>query len=161
MIIVKTSVGDSFLNEKICTHVVHDNTKQKVYVLCNERPYEIENVESVRYISDAQTIDYKDEGSELENMTTKADLLEAKARRYLEVSGHFRSLLLRGQDLLRLILEKQPQKDFVEDMKWIVRDVNKYLADYEKVLSGSVKTIFEQISNLDEGLRNVTKDGSV
>jgi hypothetical protein len=119
------------------------------------------NVESVRYINDAQATDYKDEGSELENMTTKADLLEAKARRYLEVSGYFRRLLFNGTDLLRLISEKQPQKDFVEDMKWIVRDVNKYLAEYEKVLSGSVKSIFEQISDLDKGLRNVTKDGSV
>lgn len=149
------------MNEKICTHVVYDKTEQKVYVLHNEQPYVIENVESVRYINDAQAIDYKDEGFELENMTTKADLLEAKARRYMEVLGHFRRLLLRGEDLLRLISEKQPQKDFVEEMKWIVRDVKKYLADYEKVLSGSVKSIYEQINSLDEGLRNVAKDGFV
>ena len=125
MIIVKTSKGDFFLNEKICTSVAYDKTEQKVYFLDNEQPYVIENVESVRYISDAQAIDYKDEGFELENMTTKADLLEAKARRYMEVSGYFRSMSLHGMDLLRLISEKQPQEDFVEEMKWIVRDVKK------------------------------------
>ena len=149
------------MNEKICASVVHEETEQKVYVLHNEQPYVIENVESVRYISDAQAIDYKDEGSELENMTTKADLLEAKARRYFEVSGYFRSMLLRGTDLLRLISEKQPQEDFVEEMKCIVRDVNKYLADFEEVLSGPVKSRFEEINKLDEGLKNVAKDGSV
>lgn len=54
------------MNEKICTSVVHDKTEQKVHVLHNEQPYIIENVESVRYISDAQAVDYTEEGSEIE-----------------------------------------------------------------------------------------------
>ena len=149
------------MNEKICTSVVHDKTEQKVYVLCNERPYEIENVESVRYISDAQATDYKDEGSELENMTTKADLLEAKVRQYINVSGYFRSMFFRSQDLLRQILEKQPQEDFVEEMKWIVRGVNENLADSEKLLEGEMKTCFKVINDIDEALKNVAKNGSV
>ena len=161
MIIVKTKGGDIFLDDKVYFYIEHVKSERMINGKRNGADLTLYNVESVRYINDAQATDYKDEGSELENMTTKADLLEAKARRYLEVSGYFRRLLFNGTDLLRLISEKQPQEDFVEEMKWIARDVKKYLAEYEKVLSGSVISIFEQISDLDKGLRNVTKDGSV
>ena len=161
MIIVKTKGGDIFLDDKVYFYIEHVKSERMINGKRNGADLTLYNVESVRYINDAQATDYKDEGSELENMTTKADLLEAKARRYLEVSGYFRRLLFNGTDLLRLISEKQPQEDFVEEMKWIARDVKKYLAEYENVLSGSVKSIFEQISDLDKGLRNVTKDGSV
>lgn len=161
MIIVKTKGGDIFLDDKVYFYIEHVKSERMINGKRNGADLTLYNVESVRYINDAQATDYKDEGSELENMTTKADLLEAKARRYLDVSGIFRSLLLHSQDLLRLISEKQPQKDFVEDMKWIVRDVNKYLADYEEVLSGSVKSIYEEINKLDRDLRDVAKNGSV
>jgi hypothetical protein len=161
MIIVKTKGGDIFLDDKVYFYIEHLKSKRMISGKRNGADLTINDVESVRYINDTQATDYKDEGSELENMTTKADLLEAKARRCLEVSGYIRSLLLHGTDLLRLISEKQPQEDFVEEMEWIARDVKKYLAEFEEVLSGSVKSIYEQINNLDEGLRNVTTDGSV
>ena len=117
MIIVKTSTGDVFLDEKTYFYIEHVKSERMINGKRNGADLTLYNVESVRYINDAQATDYKDEGSELENMTTKADLLEA--------------------------------------------DVNKYLADYEEVLSGPVKSRFEEINNLDEGLKIVAKDGSV
>lgn len=161
MIIVKINSGDIFLDDKVYFYIEHLKPNRMVTVKRDGANLTINNVESVRYINDMQAIDYTDEGSELEKLRTVANLLEAKVKRYKDALGFFRSMVLRGTDLLELISKKQPEADFAEQMKWIVRDVKKYLGDSDKTLEGLIKPVFEEIGKLDEELRNVTKDGSV
>ena len=67
MIIVKTKNGDSFINDKAVTMVDHDREYAEVTVYRDVgASYNIEDVESIIYTSDAQPVEWKDEGSELE-----------------------------------------------------------------------------------------------
>ena len=70
MIIVKTKNGDKFINEKESVMVCHDKEKKQVSFHTREamQGVKINDVESVIYITDAQPIEYKDEGSEIERL---------------------------------------------------------------------------------------------
>ena len=69
MIIVKTSNGDKFINDKAAITVEHDHESKKVYVQTADNFVNpIENVEVVIYTNDANPTQWRDEGSELAKM---------------------------------------------------------------------------------------------
>ena len=71
MIIVKTSNGDKFVNDKAALLVDHDKESEKVYIIATDGTYTdppIEHVEMVIYANDAQPTQWKDEGSVIEQL---------------------------------------------------------------------------------------------
>ena len=82
MIIVKTKNGAEFINDKFCTIIEHSKKNKSVCYLdkgigCQT----IKNVESVTFVSDAQPIEYKDEGLEIERL--KAELEKEKRENHI------------------------------------------------------------------------------
>lgn len=78
MIIVKTKNGDRFLNDKAFQTVEHDKEKAVVNAYGDKGVFfHIEDVEAVIYNNDAQSINWKDEGSEIERLKkANAELCE-------------------------------------------------------------------------------------
>lgn len=79
MIIVKTNNGDRFVNEAETLQVCHNKDKAEVEVWPSRwgnqqqvpQYFVITHVEAVIYTSDAQAIEWKDEGSEVEELKKK------------------------------------------------------------------------------------------
>lgn len=71
MIIVKTSNGDKFVNDKAALLVDHDKESKTVHIIATDGTYTnppIDNVEAVIYTNDANPTQWRDEGSELAKM---------------------------------------------------------------------------------------------
>ena len=70
MIIVKTDNGAKFVNEKEAVMVCHDKKAKQVSFHTREmmQGVTINDVESVTFITDTQAVEWKDEGSEVENL---------------------------------------------------------------------------------------------
>lgn len=84
MIIVKTSKGDAFINEKDTELVVYSREK-KVVTICgpkSDMSQTIENVESVTYYSDAKAAEYKSESLELEKVKKERDYLNDRCKKW-------------------------------------------------------------------------------
>jgi hypothetical protein len=84
MIIVKTSKGDAFINEKDTELVVYSREK-KVVTICgpkSDMSHTIENVESVTYYSDAKAAEYKSESLELEKVKKERDYLNDRCKKW-------------------------------------------------------------------------------
>lgn len=84
MIIVKTSKGDAFINEKDTELVVYSREK-KVVTICGTKgdtSPTIENVESVTYYSDAKAAEYKSESLELEKVKKERDYLNDRCKKW-------------------------------------------------------------------------------
>lgn len=84
MIIVKTSKGDAFINEKDTELVVYSREK-KVVTICGPKgdtSPAIENVESVTYYSDAKAAEYKSESLELEKVKKERDYLNDRCKKW-------------------------------------------------------------------------------
>ena len=76
MIIVKTKNGDRFINDKAVTIVEHDRERSVVdfYDVDGDKYlYEIKDVEGIIYTNDAQPMEWKDEGSEIERLKKELD----------------------------------------------------------------------------------------
>ena len=78
MIIVKTKNGDRFLNDRAFQTVEHDREKAVVNAYGDKGVFfHIEDVEAVIYNNDAQPVNWKDEGSEIERLKkANAELAE-------------------------------------------------------------------------------------
>ena len=84
MIIVKTSKGDAFINEKDTELVVYSREKKRV-TICGPKGDTfptIENVESVIYYSDAKEAEYKSESLELEKVKKERDYLNDRCKKW-------------------------------------------------------------------------------
>ena len=69
MIIVKTTNGDRFINDKAVTMVEHDREKAVVHVHGDKGMFfRIEDVEGIIYTNDAQPTSWNDEGSEIQRL---------------------------------------------------------------------------------------------
>ena len=87
MIIVKTKNGDHFINDKAVIKVEHNKERATVTCYADKGIYShIENVEQVVYTSDAQPVEWKDEGSEIQRLKTE---LEKKKKEYSQLCEHF------------------------------------------------------------------------
>ena len=87
MIIVRTKKGDHFVNDKAVIKVEHNKERATVTCYADKGIYSyMENVEQVVYTSDAQPVEWKDEGSEIQRL--KAEL-EKKKKEYSQLCEHF------------------------------------------------------------------------
>lgn len=70
MIIVKTSNGDLFINDKKTLFVQHDREHETVTIKCPQEGLNciISNVEGILYTNDAQPTSWQDEGSEIQRL---------------------------------------------------------------------------------------------
>ena len=98
MIIVKTKNGDRFINDAETLQVSHVKDKAQVEVWPSrwgnqqQQPqyFVIEHVESVIYTNDAQPMEWKDEGSEIQRLKAT---IEKKDKEYDQMLEH--SLFMR------------------------------------------------------------------
>lgn len=158
MIIVKTSNGDIFLNEKDYQHIEHLKKTRRVLAENTNEKYTIVSVESVRYINDAQATDYKDEGSEVSKLKEQVHLTSKIADSYLSISGTFRSLLMDSTDIIEALSETEDPSNGWHNY---LKELKKYVEKYYKTLENKIKSDYKEISKLDKALKDVTKDGSV
>lgn len=158
MIIVKTKGGDIFLDEKTYFNVEHIKKDSKVVCYDDKHSTEIKDVESVRYISDGQAIDYTDNGSEIEKLKYQVFVSSEITKRYLSVSGSFRSLLLDASNILEALSETADPSNGWQDY---VKEVKKYIEKYYETLGNKVKPAYAEIDKFEKMLKDVTTDGSV
>ena len=155
MIIVKTKGGDIFLDDKVYFYIEHLKSKRMISGKRNGADLTINDVESVRYINDAQATDYKDEGSEIEKLKYQVFVSSEIVRRYLSVSGSFRSLLLDASNILEALSETEDPSYGWQDY---VKELKKYIEKYYETL---VKPAYAEIDKFEKILKDVTTDGSV
>ena len=87
MIIVKTKNGDHFINDKAVTTVEHNKERATVGCYADKGIYSfMENVEQVVYTSDAQPVEWKDEGSEIQRLKA---IIEEKEKELSQTYEHF------------------------------------------------------------------------
>lgn len=102
MIIIKTSNGDHFINDKAVTEVAHD--REKAVVDCygsDGYNSHIENVEGVMYTNDSQPTSWQDEGSAL-----------AMAEKTLEeLRDEYSKIELERNDLKERLAQLEPKAD--------------------------------------------------
>lgn len=158
MIIVKTKGGDIFVDEKVYFYIEHLKSKRMISGKRNGADLTINDVESVRYINDAQATDYTDEGSELEKLKYQVFVSNEIKKRYLSVSGSFRSLLLAAYDILEALSETEDPSYGWQDY---VKELKKYLEKYYETLENKVKPAYAEIEKFEKILKDVTTDGSV
>lgn len=96
MIIVKTNNGTKFINEKEAVIVCHDKKAKQVSFLNREtmQGVTISDVESVTYTTDAQPIEWKDEGLEIERLKAELENEKCKISEMYKHLGYVRDWLL-------------------------------------------------------------------
>ena len=83
MIIVNTTTGTHFVNDKAVRKVWHDKNNAKVWITdWNGGIENIDNVEMVTYTSDMMKVDYQDKGSMVEYLEQQRSKLCNLLERY-------------------------------------------------------------------------------
>ena len=83
MIIVKTTTGTHFVNDKAVRKVWHDKNNAKVWITdANGGIENIADVEMVTYTSDMMKVDYQDKGSMVEYLEQQRSELCNLLERY-------------------------------------------------------------------------------
>ena len=112
MIIVKTKNGDRFINDKAMTMVEHDREKAVVTAYRDDgASCNIKDVEGIIYTNDAQPMEWKDEGSEIQRL--KAELENEKKRysQLCELFGYVREWLMIYEDAIISIKDRAQQAE--------------------------------------------------
>ena len=85
MIIVKTNTSTLFVNEKLMKRVWHDKENFKVWITQLDGSVDsILHVAAVTFVSDAQPMEYNDDGSIIEAMKFKLKEMEAECNAKIE-----------------------------------------------------------------------------
>lgn len=113
MIIVKRTVGDVFINEKTVTSVMHDKPSKSVLVKDVEgKPSDaFYEVESVVYTNDAQPTQWKDEGSEIQQLKSEYEKLKKEYGLSCECLSYIRELYFAYESALMSIKERAKQAE--------------------------------------------------
>jgi len=114
MIIIKTSNGDVFVNEKT-THIVQHDRQNKMAVIRSPKDglnCNIRDVEGVIYTSDAQPTSWQDEGSALEKARkdndAKRDIIQRLQKEKKAVMDDLLSLACDMEQLVCHYHDKMP-----------------------------------------------------
>lgn len=146
MIIVKTRNGDMFVNDKETCLVNHD--KKNETVLINGEKFgmqcAIEKVEQVVYVSDAQPIEWKDTGSEIERLNKNLEAFKLDSTRSYMMSKAMRTCYLELRTTLEDIFETLTEKQR-EQIQEQFDDIDKRLDAVNK----DYKVFSEKISKFD------------
>ena len=161
MIIVKSNDGDVFLDEKVCFYVEHIKKEKKVVGKRLGVDFDISGVESVRYVSDAEAIDYTDKGSEVEKLQKQVELLEKRCTWAFSVSGSFRYLYMQARNELEIMLDLGKDKDLAIKLEGTFKRIDNVLDEADKELEEEIKPIYKEIADIDKQLKDVTENRSV
>ena len=159
MIIVKTNTGDTFLNEKHCFYVEHIKEEKKVEGKRIGADFDISGVESVRYVSDAEAIDYTDKGSEVEKLQKQVELITELSAIKSTIISEIRYLYSIAYGFVKKIAEtKEPPTD-----SWssFVAEAEKFVNNAADISDLKIGPFFTRLDSLYKELKDVTKDGSV
>jgi hypothetical protein len=136
MIIVKTSNGDVFINDKVTIIVAHDREAKKVHVQTNENWVDpIENVEGVIYTNDAQPTSWQDEGSTIQRLRETIDKLEKEVDDANALSRFSRQAymqLAKVVDRLRSQLQMKENARSWDDIECCLASADKSLDEIKK-----------------------------
>ena len=144
MIIVKTSNGDKFVNDKAALMVDHDKESKMVHVVNaigeGDIP-PIEHVEMVIYANDAQPTQWKDEGSVIEQLRATIERLHEEIDYTRSMMRSQRSLYTqtdRVLDVVKYQLRMKIESRSWSDIEIITEDVEKRIEEikheYDKTL---------------------------
>lgn len=159
MIIVKTDTGNTFLNEKHCFYVEYIKEEKKVKGKRIDADFYISGVESVRYVSEAEAIDYTDKGSEVEKLQKQVELLTEISGIKGTIISKFRYLYSCAYNIVESIAKtKEPPTD-----SWssFVADAKKLVDDACEISELKIGPFTEKLNSLFKELKDVTKDESV
>lgn len=114
MIIVNTTNGAIFINEKKADMVRHNKEKKQVQVFLIEGAELINDVESVTYTTDSQPTTWKDEGSEVGKLKEKYEKLEESYDRLYHEANKQRYIIEQYALSVRR-LSPHTQREFLKD----------------------------------------------
>ena len=137
MIIVKTKNGDHFINDKAVIKVEHNKERATVTCYGDKGIYSyMENVEQVVYTSDAQQVEWKDEGSEIQRLEAELEKEQKKFSHLLEHFGYIRELYWTYGDALMAIKElanhAEMKGENIESPLYIIEAAENKCKDAEK-----------------------------
>ena len=141
MVIIKTSDGDVFVNEKETVSVIHNRDEHTAYIYENEMKGTfrhivppIKHVESVNYINEQTGNEWKDNGSQVEDLQRLLADTKNELRWCYEMNekleNHLRSL---ASEMIQIVQYHHDQipadickrmRDHGEEMKAIANDEN-------------------------------------
>lgn len=123
MIIIKTSNGDVFVNEKTTQIVQHDKQNKMVVIRSSKEGLNcnIQNVEGIIYTNDAQPTSWQDEGSALE-----------KARKDNEEK----------LDIIKRL--RQEKKTVMDDLHHFAYDMEQLVCNYHAELPANVRELIQK-----------------
>lgn len=136
MIIVKTSNGTYFINEKLMKQVWHDKENFKVWgTNLDGTVGSIDHVASVTFVSDAQAMEYYDDGSIIEAMKFKLKEMEAECNAKLEkaekeLEEHRKTIAKSRDEYFRCLDENEALKKENEEHKNEVMKMRAKLRDF-------------------------------
>lgn len=159
MIIVKTKQGDIFLDDKVYFYVEHLHSKRTIGAKHNGGDLIISEVESVRYISDAEAIDYTDKGSEVENLQKQVELLTEISGIKGTIIQEFRYLYASAYGFIESIAgTKEPPTDSWNSFVAAAKKFEDNAGSISDLKIGSLTT---KMNSLYKALEDVTKNRSV
>ena len=137
MIIVKTKNGDHFINDKAVIKVEHNKERATVTCFADKGIYSyMENVEQVVYTSDAQQVEWKDEGSEIQRLKADLEKEQKKFSQLLEHFGYIRELYWTYGAALMAIKElanhAEMKGENIESPLYIIEEAENKCKDAEK-----------------------------
>lgn len=163
MIIVKTKNGDIFLNESDYSKIEHKTNEHQLIIseyVAGEHQ-QIDDVETVRFISHAQTADITSTGSEVAKLTKQVELLEKRCTRAFSVSGSFRYLYMQAQNELEIMLDLEKDEDLAIKLEGTFKKIHKILEKADKKIEEGIRPIYKEIDDIDKQLKDVTENRSV
>lgn len=132
MIIVKTTNGDVFINEKETKILEHLKDKKKVKLTSYDSTYSIKDVELVRYVSEMQPMEWVDEGSEVKELKSTIESKDKEIKMLLRRGRYINHWLEIHRDAI-CKLKETAKKAVVgvgpEAINAIIEDAEK---EYEK-----------------------------
>lgn len=117
MIIVKTNTCTHFVNEKAMQKVWHDKENATVYgINLYGTAWSIYQVTAVTFVSDAQAMEFHDDGNIIEDMKAKMDQMEAEKL----------ATILKTESECNAKIEKA-EKELKEGRDWATNIRNQFL----------------------------------
>ena len=145
MIIVKTSNGDHFINDKAVTEVSHNRESKTVdYYGSNGVFNNIKDVEGIIYTNEAQPTSWTDEGSELRRAERNKEIADLQYTKVCKELNYTRSFYREANMALMEIcdnnLSVNQRKRYDDAQAWIKRGWDE--------MNAKLKELDEQIEEL-------------
>ena len=115
MIIVNTTNGAIFINEKQADLVRHNKEKKQVEVIMSEGAEMINDVESVTYVTDSQPTTWTEDGSEVGQLKGMYEELKADFDAYFDFCNKRGNIIDEYALTVRRLLPHAQREKFLKD----------------------------------------------